>query len=174
MLKKKKCGCPSSGQNVEAQVKDNRAALWKPLRMFASQRSIHHNQTKPCITQRVINYTWPLSEEIGQEKKPPFDKMDCRKCRCVFALTLRMLLIGMSVKVPAGAAGAAAGAGAAGAAAGVGATATACRWESFDLHLKQHGNKTLRHINTTTTLWVFKSTTSIKIMSFWLSTSGWL
>lgn len=41
--------------------------------------------------------------------------------RCVFALTLRMLLIGMSVKVPAGAAGAAAGA----AAAGVGAAATA-------------------------------------------------
>lgn len=44
----------------------------------------------------------------------------------MFALTLRMLLIGMSVKVPAGAAGAAAGAGAAGAAAGVGAAATAC------------------------------------------------
>lgn len=44
----------------------------------------------------------------------------------VFALTLRMLLIGMSVKVPAGAAGAAAGAGAAGVAAGVGAAATAC------------------------------------------------
>lgn len=39
----------------------------------------------------------------------------------VFALTLRILLIGMSVKVPAGAAGTAAGAGTDGAAVGAGA-----------------------------------------------------
>lgn len=46
----------------------------------------------------------------------------------MFALTLRMLLMGTSVKVPAGAAGAAvARAGAPGAVAGVAAVVTACR-----------------------------------------------
>ena len=52
--------------------------------------------------------------------------------RSVFALTLRMLLIGMSVKVPADAAGAPAGAGAA--AAGVGAAATVCQQKGFHCH----------------------------------------
>lgn len=92
-----------------------------------------------------MNYTWLLSEELEQERKSLVNTMDHQKCRPVFALTLRMLLIGMSVKVPAGAAGAAAGAGAAGAAAGVGTAATACQHKLFDLHLKGHYNKTLRH-----------------------------
>lgn len=68
-----------------------------------------------------MNYTQLLSEEVLIEHNGP------PKVRCTFALTLRMLLIGMSVKVPAGAAGAAAGARAAGAAAGVGTAATACQ-----------------------------------------------
>lgn len=57
-------------------------------------------------------------------------KRAARKANVFPSLTLRMLLIGMSVKVPPGAAGAAANTGAAGAAAtageGAGAAATAC------------------------------------------------
>lgn len=61
----------------------------------------------------------------------------------MFALTLRMLLIGISVKVPAGAAGAAAAcAGAAGAAAGV---VAACQWKRF-IWRQINYNKTFRHI----------------------------
>lgn len=85
-------------------------------------------------------------EELEQERKSSLNTMDCKKKKemksmCVFAVTLRMLLIGMSVKVPAGA-----GAGAAGAAAGVGAAATACQQKWFNLHLERHSNKTLRHM----------------------------
>lgn len=55
-------------------------------------------------------------------------KRAARRAKVFPSLTLRMLLIGMSVKVPPGAAGAAANTGAAGAAAGegAGAAATAC------------------------------------------------
>lgn len=70
----------------------------------------------------AVRGVWAGEEVIIEYNGPP-------KVRCVFALTLRMLLIGMSVKVPAGAAGAAAGAGAARAAAGGGAGATACQWK---------------------------------------------
>lgn len=38
-------GVDKCRQNVEAQVRDNRATLWKPLRRSASQHSVHQNQT---------------------------------------------------------------------------------------------------------------------------------
>lgn len=98
-----------------------------------------------------MNYTWLLSEELEQERELSVNTMDHQKCRRVSALTLRMLLIGMSVKVPAGAAGAAAGAGAAGAAAGVGAAATACQHKLFDLHLKRTFHQNLEAYGRTPT-----------------------
>lgn len=64
----------------------------------------------------------------------------------MFALTLRMLLMGTSVKVPAGAAGAAvARAGAPGAVAGVAAVVTACRRKRFIWHQHVLLNKTFSH-----------------------------
>lgn len=94
------------GQNVLAQVRDNRATLKSPrdICLQALNTPAQHPAQKEPLMHRL------LAAEVITECNGP------SRGRCVVVLTLRMLLIGMSVKVPVGAAGAGANAGAAGAA----------------------------------------------------------
>lgn len=142
--------CVQSSQRVAARPQGE---MWKPgleIRENPSGRFPHRIQishTKPHMEgacHELHRVTSRGGEVTAGQNGLPEVQMCVRACvrACVRPLTLRMLLMGMSVKVPAGAAAAA---GAGGAAAGAGAAATACQWDLVDLHLKQHSNKTSKH-----------------------------
>lgn len=84
----------------------------------------------------------PGNCSLYQEK----DEADQQKYRQISGLTLRMLLMGMSVKIPAGAPAAVVGAGAA-AAAVVGAAATACQRKQTFYFICIQRNTTLEEVS---------------------------
>lgn len=102
-------------------VRDGLFGLHQPLSNHLQEREI---KLKFGLLLRgwSPSHLMPGDCSLYQEK----DETDQQKYRQISGLTLRMLLMGMSVKIPAGAPAAVVGAGAA-AAAVVGAAATACQ-----------------------------------------------
>lgn len=93
-------------------MRDGLLGLHQPL-----SNHLQEGEIKPDFS--LLPCGWSLETAAFTRKKI---KTDQQKCRQISGLTLRMLLMGMSVKVPAGVVGAGAAAAAA-----VGAAATACQ-----------------------------------------------
>lgn len=113
--------------------------LWAITCRKEKQRS-----TSACCAWLEPITHMPGNCSLYQEK----DDTNQEECRQISGLTLRMLLMGMSVKIPAGAPGAALGAGAA-AAAVVGAAATACQWKQAFYFICIQRNTTLEEMSCT-------------------------